>query len=946
MKYTRRDAAFTGRAILICFTLFAVISSCPIEAQNIGTSVASQSLTSPSTNSGVTTLRPPPQVDRVADGQIMSMSGLPGHVPSWARPSNLSATPVSSVAPLQILLLLRRSPDVEAAFEQLLADQQTPGSPVFHQSVAPSRIGSLYGPTLHDIEAIKAWAQSEGLTVGKLSPTHMTLELKGTTTAVESALRVHFNNYTTAQGLRQAPDSEPQVPGQLVPVVAAIGGLVAENAKPLFTGSQGNHFITPADFAVIYDVTPTYNAGNTGATIGSNAQHIAVLGDSDANLTQVQAYFAGISNYSPSYNVIFADGTDPGYGKGEGEAELDLERVLGTAPGATVDLVLGNSNRSIYDAASYAVNVLQDPVVTMSFGACEANLTSGQIQFWTDVWSTAAANMTSVFVSGGDAGAADCDDHGSAAPTQQSKAVNGFASTIYNVAVGGTEFNEGSDPTRYWSQKNNGTTKASALSYIPESAWNDPVDTTNGTTTYLVRAGGGGASLYVTKPAWQVGPGVPNDGYRDMPDVALSASPVHDPYYVCERSDCTVAKQSDPSTFGAFGGGGTSAAAPSMAAIAALLNTAAGASQGNLNPVIYRLANSSVASLIFHDVTLASSGFTSCDLTTPSNCNNSTPGPSSLGGGQEGYAVGDGYDQTTGWGSIDVANFIKAAVQPATTLQITSSGTALSLSQTVTVTATLTALSQSLAPPSGFIQFYENGVPSGGQIALSNGAATSAAISFMSTGSYAVTAMYSGDALYLPSTSAATTILVAAGTPGFGLVSSPSSLSFTSGATSGNASTVTVTGMNNYVGDVALTCSITSSAVVYQPTCSVAPSTVTLGSNGSAPVTLTIGSTTAHAGVSEPYPAHPSQIFRAGAGLLAAFSIGGLILRRRHLPSLMAMILLTGGLFTIGGCSNGTASAPLKSSAGAYTVTISGAGKGTGALTTAAATTQVTVLIN
>lgn len=111
---------------------------------------------------------------------------------------------------------------------------------------------------------------------------------------------------------------------------------------------------------------------------------------------------------------------------------------------------------------------------------------------------------------------------------------------------------------------------------------------------------------------------------------------------------------------------GTSAAAPSMAGIVALLNTKLGSAQGNVNPLLYRLAVSSPT--VFHDVTVASSGVSGCMSATPSMCDNSTPGPASLSGGLAGYVVAAGYDRATGLGSIDVAKLLAAAASGSFTL--------------------------------------------------------------------------------------------------------------------------------------------------------------------------------------------------------------------------------------------------------------------------------------
>ena len=224
--------------------------------------------------------------------------------------------------------------------------------------------------------------------------------------------------------------------------------------------------------------------------------------------------------------------------------------------------------------------------------------------------------------------------------------INYICSSTYATCVGGTEFNDTASPTTYWASTNNSSTGESALSYIPEGGWNEPTTTTG--TGFETSASGGGVSAFITKPSWQSGTGVPADGFRDVPDVSFSASG-HDGYLSCLA---VAGGNCNAGSIEVFAG--TSAAAPSMASIAALLNTKAGKAEGNINALLYKVAASTSSAI--HDVTVASSGVTGCTTATPSMCNNSTPATNSLTGGVAGYLVTTGYDQVTGLGSLDVAN--------------------------------------------------------------------------------------------------------------------------------------------------------------------------------------------------------------------------------------------------------------------------------------------------
>lgn len=196
-----------------------------------------------------------------------------------------------------------------------------------------------------------------------------------------------------------------------------------------------------------------------------------------------------------------------------------------------------------------------------------------------------------------------------------------------------------------------------------------------------------------------------------------------------------------------------------MAGIAAILNQKLGGAQGNLNPMLYRLAAS--APNAFHDTTPASSGVSNCTVSIPSLCNNSTPSATSTLGGQAGYALTTGYDLATGLGSLDVANFLSAAASvsrpggAATTLVVRGSATTITNTQTVTFTATVSANAAT-----GTVQFYANGNALGAPVAVSSGAATTAALPFSAAGTYYITAMYSGDSNYAASTAPGFTLVV------------------------------------------------------------------------------------------------------------------------------------------------------------------------------------------
>jgi subtilase family serine protease len=222
--------------------------------------------------------------------------------------------------------------------------------------------------------------------------------------------------------------------------------------------------------------------------------------------------------------------------------------------------------------------------------------------------------------------------------------------------------------------------------YIPEVTWND-------TNSSQISAGGGGASTIFGKPSWQTGTGVPNDGKRDVPDIALSGSNGHDPYLICSQdffsgvtsppTSCTNGFRASDQTLAAIGG--TSAGAPTFAGIVALLNQATGSNGlGNVNPMLYGLFANNAATNVFHDITSGTNKVPCTSGTT--NC---PAGTTSIG-----FTAGAGYDQVTGLGSLDVTKLVNAwlAASPTADFSLDGLVSKISAGQTGSSTVTVTAL--------------------------------------------------------------------------------------------------------------------------------------------------------------------------------------------------------------------------------------------------------------
>ena len=744
---------------------------------------------------------------------------LTGNVHPLARTALDLGTASSSLQLNRVLLVLSRSDQQESALRKLLQDQQTPGSANYHNWLTPALFGQQFGPSDADVQTVTNWLAGHGFEVTRISKGKMVIEFNGTAGQIAQAFHTQIHQYQVDQKQYWANSTDPQIPAALATVVKGFASLnnfprrfyshSAGNYKrdvetghitPYLTTSNGYYGLAPVDFATIYDSLPLLSAGNDGS-----GQTIAIVGETEIDPTNI-ANFRSAFGLGTGNTQIIVDGTDPGITSldEELEADLDVQWSSAVAPGATVKFVTSASTevtQGIDLSALYIIENNLAGVMSESYGGCEAGLGTSGNAFFSSLWEQAAAQGITVIVSSGDSAAAGCDAQGSVAAVN-GLGVNGISSTPFNVSVGGTDYNDANNFATYWTDTNSQVTAgsytlpyASALSYIPEMTWNDSCadSATSGSLGVcvgqsvgafggqVVRGGGGGPSTCATgictgytKPSWQVGV-TPNDSVRDTPDVSFFAAggeTFSKSFFVVCQTDLLPAGveacvPDSNNSINFSGVGGTSASAPSFAGAVALAMQKAGSRLGNVNYLLYPVAQSSPSA--FHDVT-AGNISTSCVPNSP-NCSS----PSSIGvlvdsNSNPAYPAGTGYDLATGLGTPDITNMVDAIATAVN--QRSGTGTALTLNggtttinaahgSPITIGVTVTKSSGTGSGPEGDVAIVTSsglmidGTGSTNPL-VSGGSGQSSATwssSLFPGGNYQVYANYSGDSSNAPSTS-------------------------------------------------------------------------------------------------------------------------------------------------------------------------------------------------
>jgi hypothetical protein len=744
-----------GRAVIFGAFL-SLFASMPGSAQS--QSDAPQSDAAASTQ----TPRVPARITQAVDDS--NRVTLRGNVHRLARAEFDRGAVSGSQLATHVALVLKRSDEQEAALSQLLDQQQDKSSPNFHKWLTPDQFGKQFGPSDSDIQAVTDWLTSRGFTDIKVNPGRTRVEFSGNVGQVSNTFQTQFHHFYVNGKMHTANVSDPQIPAALSPVVRGVVSLHDFKphalshrlgtfrrtkdtgvVKPLFTFGAPNgcgsstpcYAVGPGDFAKIYNVPATVAASGGGTSgIPGTGVTIAIVQDSNIDPADISAFQTMFGLPANPVHVIL-NGPDPGIQgpdsptDDEIEADLDTQWANAVAPGAQIDLVVSQDSESIGMfgtdlSANYIVDNNIAPILSESFGTCEANITAGSEPFYVDLWQQASAQGITAILSAGDSGSAGCDPDGSSANQDVANngiAVSGLASTMYNVALGGTDFqnagstqNAPSGTSTFWNttNANNGSfTQTSAKGYIPEWPWNDSCAATAttgslGTCTAtiinknsdpnaqnfgidVVAGGGGPSSLTGTggaainpKPNYQSGiNGMPTANFRQVPDISLfSGNGTNASFYVICQQDANTGTGSSTSScdlnspFNDFQGvGGTSAAAPAFAGIMAMINQKTGQRQGNANYILYQLYKNNAAgticasaanpasTCIFYDTVLGNNSVACAGGSL--NCSNATSGGFGVlvdptAATKPAFITKTGYDNATGLGSVNVTNLLNA----------------------------------------------------------------------------------------------------------------------------------------------------------------------------------------------------------------------------------------------------------------------------------------------
>lgn len=520
---------------------------------------------------------------------------------------------VDPTAMASLTIRVRSGSDKKTLEQQVLEQSQLPLADrayLSHEDYAQQ-----YGATTADLDLVEALAQRHHLLVTHRSPAERSIVLKGTLADLLNAFPANVRMYHhAAGGTYRGRHGEIHIPQELEHIVTGVFGFdtcpkerkrhrhtaMDVPVPPLPPGlvPMPVQTITPVTvFAERYRFPKDFN----GQKLDGSGQTIAIIELGGGYRTDdLQIYCQKMAVPMPNISAISVDhaqNLSATSNPGDGEVMMDIEVACAVAPMAKYAVYFGQNNgeQGFLDVVSAAVHDAQRKpcIISISWGGPEALVDQHSLDEFHQVFLEAAALGITVCVSSGDHGTADM----AAADWDKNIHVTHPASDDFVLACGGTQIDTATDQDVVW---NDGTPFDAGVG--DGGGW----------------ASGGGVSAMFAVPSYQAKANLPTSlasgkSGRGLPDIAM----------------CAV---NYATRFDGYDGvsGGTSAVAPLMAALVALLNQAKRKNVGFLNPFLYANA----AAGIVHEV---------------------TSGTNAIKDTVKGYEAGPGWNACTGLGTPDGA---------------------------------------------------------------------------------------------------------------------------------------------------------------------------------------------------------------------------------------------------------------------------------------------------
>lgn len=526
---------------------------------------------------------------------LVTAAGLAFALPSGgsSRPRTVSPRLVGRTdahAMVHFSLVLRLG---QRRLNSFLADLYNPRSRLYHHFIDAKTFGERFGVPAAALQSATRLLSADGVHITAQYPQRTALDARAPAGAVDRLFSTSLMDYVASSGRRfHAPATRPVVPSSLARIVSGISGLDGRYL-PL-PDDVPNGGLRPGSVGPAYDIAPLYGRGIQGQGEKVGIISFATFPQSDLDgfdqqfgLPPVTPQQASPSDVGPALDTNPTD---------QGEVLLDLEVVHEVAPEATI--IDYNAPYTDASGASTLGTIIdkivadgQVDIVSDSWGGCELQTSSSDIQRDQQSIEAADARGISIFKSSGDAGAYQCQR---ANPSDHRLSVEWPTSSPGVIAVGGTSLSV-----------------SPSGAYAGETAWEDALSQ---------GGGGGGLSTLFPRPSWQRALGVVNqfsNGKRQLPDVAAAADP-----------------NAGWATYegGQLGEeGGTSAASPFWAGAMTLIEQYArqhGVDHlGFVDPMLYAIASTAQPLPPFRDITIGTNRY---------------------------YPATTGWDFATGLGSPDV----------------------------------------------------------------------------------------------------------------------------------------------------------------------------------------------------------------------------------------------------------------------------------------------------